>query len=916
MGNNEKKAVPAKMPQLINKNKNLAALVSKLKKEDGKDGKNRDVNAKEREVNPNNLPAISESIKDKILNNETIVKLFPDIELSIQILTSSILAPNDMGATNLIYENKDTKVPTEIKIGILETIKNYISTNYKLEDKLPTIVREAMFTKGAYVEAIIPESAIDAMLNENPAEVSIENFVETNNNSKKINILSVKDKAEEEETYSLEDMDLSITRKKVTKDNKEFNLKISEEDLYLDITDNFALLGITKKLSDEVTSRISNEMHKDDKIEDKESEQFEKLFKSITDVKEKSVVTILTNEQTTRDDIGKPLVIKLPVESVIPVHVTGDKSKHLGYFVLLNEKGTPIGKSSTIWDYNDKSMSVDMAKKAKSIIDKADTAINGYSKVDPTIGEMEEIYSHIITSKIKKRLSNGLLGDLAAIEEDNTDVYRVMMTRMLKKQKTKLLFIPSELVSYFAFKYRENGTGESLLENITVLSSIRAILLFARIMANVKNSVTTTDVTATLDPDDVDPSKTMTRIISEVMKNRQTQLPIGVTRVEDLVDWTRKVGYKFNFKHESLPDMDISSSESNTSKVVPDAGIDEEIRKQILMAFALPPKAVEDGYDSDFATTIVQSNILFTKRVVAHQDTLLPILTDHVKRLIKNDRKLYDLLYKNIFENMKEIKKYIEKSTLNQDTDLKKINEENLAKWLVKEYIECLEISLPRIEETKTDNMKEAFAAYKSSLDDIMDIFFGNESVPNSLVGALGDKADDIKFAIKNTLIRKWMSDNNYMDELLKVTSVDADDKPILDSYSEFNTYIEGLTKILLPFIEDANKRKEETDEDLNKIDGNNEEENNNDEGDDNNDNEDENNDGGDDPDGGEDEDNNNDDNNDDNGDGADDDLNDGTDDIPVPKFGSDDNADDADGRDDKKDDTGADVGDMKIPKF
>lgn len=89
---------------------------------------------------------------------------------------------------------------------------------------------------------------------------------------------------------------------------------------------------------------------------------------------------------------------------------------------------------------------------------------------------MEEIYSHIITAKIKKRLSGGLLGDLAAIEEDNTDVYRVMMTRMLKKQKTKLL-LPSELVSYYAFKYRENGTGESLLETITVLSSIRAILM-------------------------------------------------------------------------------------------------------------------------------------------------------------------------------------------------------------------------------------------------------------------------------------------------------------------------------------------------------------------------------------------------------------------------------------------------------
>jgi hypothetical protein len=307
----------------------------------------------------------------------------------------------------------------------------------------------------------------------------------------------------------------------------------------------------------------------------------------------------------------------------------------------------------------------------------------------------------------------------------------------------------------------------------------------------------------------------MARIVSEVMKNRQTQLPIGVTRVEDLVDWTRKVGYKFNFKHPDLPEMEINSNDINSSKIVPDATLDEEIRKQILMAFALPPKAVEDGYDSDFATTIVQSNILFTKRVLSHQDTLLPILNEHIKRLIKNDKNLYDLILDNINENMGLIKKYIKKSNTNKDFDFKKINTDNLSKWLTNEYINTLDVSLPRIEETKTDNMKEAFNAYKTSLDDIIDMFFGSEAVPNNLVGVLGDKLEDVKFAIKNSLLRKWMSDNNYMEDFLKATSIDPDGKPILDIYSEFNVYIDGLADIIKPFLEELNKRKAENDKDL-----------------------------------------------------------------------------------------------------
>ena len=904
MNKQKEKKVSAKLPQLINKNKNLAALVSKLRKEDSnRDDKN---TGNTKAINSNNLPAISESIKDKILNNETIVKLFPDIELSIQILTSSILAPNDMGSTNLIYLNKDTKIPTEIKIGILDTIKTYISTNYKLEDKLSTIVREAMFTKGAYVEAIIPEAAIDAMINEDNTEVSVESFVEKNTNKKKINILAME---EDKNTYSLEDMNISLEKKDNIKKETDLTLKITEEELMIDITDNFALLGISKKLSDNIVNKISTEMYKDEKITKTEENQFEKLFKDMKDVKDKTSVTILTLDQLDRETVGKPLVIKLPVESVIPVHVTGDKSKHLGYFVLLNEKGTPIGRTNTVWDLDNKDYNLDMAKKARSVIDKANTAINGFSKNEPTLDDMEEIYSHIITAKIKKRLSGGLLGDLAAIEEDNTDVYRVMMTRMLKKQKTKLLFIPSELVSYYAFKYRENGTGESLLETITVLSSIRAILLFARIMANVKNSITTTEVNATLDEQDVDPSKTMTRIISEVMKNRQTQLPIGVTRVEDLVDWTRKVGYKFNFKHPDLPEMDITSNETNSSKVVPDAGIDEEIRKQILMAFALPPKAVEDGYDSDFATTIVQSNILFTKRVVAHQDTLLPLVTEHIKKLIKNDKNLYDIILNNINENMTLIKKYIKKSTLNKDFDFKKINTDNLSKWLTNEYINSLEIELPRIEETKTDNMKEAFDAYKSSLDDVVDMFLGSDAVPNSLVGVLGDKLEEVKTAIKNSLLRKWMSDNNYMEDFLKATSLDPDDKPILDIYSEFNVYIDGLANIIKPFLEELNDRKVKNDETLNKIDGNDSED---DDNEDDNEGDNDDNNGEDDNEG----DNTETDTSDDNTDGedeedtSDDDVED--DGLEAPKFG-DDNADDKEKNKDDADD--ADTG-IEAPKF
>jgi len=799
--------IEAKLPSVINKNKNLAALVSKLNTD------NR-TNDEKKAIKVSGLPDISNSIKDKIANNETIVKLFPDIELSIQIMVSSILAPNDMGNTNLIYSADGIDLPTDVKAGLLENIKTYVSSNYKLEDKLTDIIREALFTKGAYIEAVIPEASVDSMINANDVDdvPSLESLVDGNLNNSTLKIF--KEDKEKRFTYSLEDMDLSVARDRSAAN---VTLEVSDEDLGIAVTDNFAILGATVKMANIVRDKVSLEAL-DKSIDNDDADFFNKLFKPTPMHKDATTVTVLTSDETDRASVGKPLIMKLPVEATIPVYISGDATKHLGYFVLLDEKGVPVVSGSD-WSIDEKELDQTQQKKAKSIIDKASAAINGYSKKNPKMENIEEIYGHIVDQRLKAKLANSLLGDLADISEDNSEAYRTMLTRVLAKQKTKILFIPSELVAFYAFKYRDNGTGESLLETISVLSSIRAILLFARIMANIKNSVTTTEISATLDEKDLDPTKTMEKIISEVMKSRGTQMPIGVTRVEDLVDWTKKVGYKFNFKHSSLPDMDISTNEETTSKAIPDSDLDEDIRKQILMSFSLPPKAVEDGYDSDFATTIVQNNLLFTKRVMMQQDILMPLVTKHVRILLKNDMDIFNAIKASIEKNIKPIIRTLKKS---KDSIIgnKRINEDKLINWLTTAYINNIEIRLPRIEEHETDNMKEAFDNYKESIEDYIEIFFSDEALPEELAGELSGRMEDFKMAMQNTFLRKWMADNNYLPEALNSTTLDKDGNPVFDVYGNYETYLDSFSKVLIPFIKKNNKLKETIDKKLAKLDG------------------------------------------------------------------------------------------------
>jgi len=783
------------IPKIVNEHPQAAVLLSKLN--NTKKGKNIGESY-------SSMPAISDSIKEKLKNNEDIAQLFPDVELSMQILVSSILAPNDMLTTNLIYQKPDIKMPSEINAVIMETIKTYIKTNYDLTSKLGTIVREALFTKGAYIETIIPEASLDAIINptekESNGEVSVEDYIDT--------IIANNEKA-----VYVKDSDVTVS----LEDYNNIELTGSSEDLLVDITDDLTILKAKEKLF------VSIEEKKDET-----SDILDKLFKKNDDYEETPFVRVNTLEDNLRDSIGKPLVMKLPTEAVIPVYVTGDPTKHVGYFILLDEKGTPVTMDTKAPAIADEIDNMAKSKDNKlNIIKKAKDALNGITRKDPTLKDMEDIYGAVLNEKINKALAAGKYGDLVDINATG-DIYRVMLYRALRAQKTRLLYISSENMIYYAFDYRDNGTGKSLLEKVSVLFSIRAILLFARLMANIKNSVTTTEVTATLSENDIDPAKTMEHIISEAMKTRQTQLPLGVTKIDDLVDWAHKVGFKFNFKGPGIPDMDISVSDEGTNKIVPDTDLDETIEEHIIMSFGLTPEIVKSGYDPEFATTVLANNILLAKRVMQLQDKLVPFITSHVTKMLHNDSVIRSKLAKIIESNSSSIERYIIKGV---DPDNKELLKELKKKdvlitYVTNQYIKNITVTLPRPSIQENEDMKAAFEKFVDPLDDYLDLIISEDALPEEFAGELSTKLDDVKKIIKTMLVKKWAADNGYMSEINEFLTLNEDGKPELDLLSEYNEYIKALSNAIIPFLKDNNKIVDKTDDKIEKIDE--EDENNN----------------------------------------------------------------------------------------
>lgn len=149
-------------------------------------------------------------------------------------------------------------------------------------------------------------------------------------------------------------------------------------------------------------------------------------------------------------------------------------------------------------------------------------------------------------------------------------------------------------MTYFAFRFNENGIGESLLDEIRILNGLRTTLLFSNVMAGVRNSIARTDVKIKLDEEDPNPEKTMETIMNETARLRSNQMPVGISSPYDVLDFIARAGFNFVVEgHPGYPDVNIDFGEKNTSYATPDTDLEDNLRKRALMKVGTPPELID-----------------------------------------------------------------------------------------------------------------------------------------------------------------------------------------------------------------------------------------------------------------------------------------------------------------------------------
>lgn len=821
---------------LVKSSPEMAAALSKLVNSRQQAIFSQDGNKSSANIDKNNFSQLSKDIIEKTGDSESIMQLFPDMELAAQILISSVISPKDMTSTEIIYTSPNTILSSEVTASMIGAIKEYYSKDYNMKSLLPKILREVLFESGSFVKAVIPESSIDELIN-GTGKIGIESIAEYVNQSGDVVNLGILgdprvNKKESSSTF------ISIETFKEYNSKQMYNgylthvpnKKISIEDFKeanLKIIDNFQILKLPKVfdklkkqrinyiLNNNTTGHSMSFENRTSKLSDSQMQSL--LYKN----KERglnSLIRVKTKDQAQRNTIGKPLILKLPSESVIPVHVPGNEQEHIGYFVLIDSEGNPLNHASNQNHFTDLQSKLSNQNNSMSsyLLQRSKNSFNAGGN-PLSVDQATRIYSDIIESDLLERLRTGVYGSNVTIAK-NEEIYRVMLARTLANQTTQLLYLPGELVTYFAYKYDKNGIGKSLHDDLRILNSLRAMMMFSRVMASLKNSIGRTNVNLTLDERDPDPQKSIETAIHEISKTRQQYFPLGMNSPVDLVDWIQKSGFEFTFEgHPKIPDMKIEFQEKNSNYVKPDTDLDDELRKRAIMGIGLSPETVDNGFSSEFATTVVANNLLLAKRVIQIQEHISPLLTDHSKKIIMNDGNLLNDLKNILIENYDKLKNVTE--SINKD-DAVKIGDDknNIINYLLNDFIDNINLSLPQPNSVTLENQMASFVIYSDALDKALDAWISSEIVNSNMSGEISGNVDSVKAIIKAHYLRKWMAENNVLTELAELTTKDDNGNPMLNLVDIQQNHINGLVRSIIHLYENTKVVGDAADKDLEKI--------------------------------------------------------------------------------------------------
>lgn len=780
--------------------------------------------------------SVAKSI-ERIRDNQNILQLLPDIKQTIEIIIGTVLSPKDMMNPTLTFKSNNA-IFDDTAGPLLAFVQDYFVSSYKLEDQLTDMLWDILGKTGSYPMAVLPETAVDYMINSN-SRVTLEDINGSlfNNSGKLAPLGLIGSRDGTVSTEHANEVDLLTFMKTVTMENygeqiakKEFNEVLVDSALNLSVIDNFDALKIPK-LKSKVSTQVSHDIiqnrrktvtleslkvHRQTSTEsihvvdssdytrsNKDQEKLNKLYPDRQFVST-PIMRVKTKGALQKETMGHPMTIKLPTEATIPAFNPMNPREHIGYFVLLD----PTGNAVRLTELDNMYKMLSTSSNATSgggalsyLIQQSQNAqgTNGQMDINSMtmaegLGRAAPVFQQLVERELLDRINRGAYG--TGLELGNTDAASlIMLSRALAGKHTQLLFVPASLLAYLAIDFDEYGLGKTLLDDSKMLAALRSMNMVVNSIASSKNAITKRILNAELDPAEKNPQKAMQIIMQEYVKGTQSEYPLTNNPV-DQINYLQMAGVQVSVSdHPRLPSTKVGVDYIDNQYKQIDTTWDEWLKKLHTQATGLSPEVVEGAGSADFATQTVLANVLSARRVDMISRKFTASLSNFIQMFTYNSQILFDGLVDLIKNNSIRLR----------DTSGKMLDDAEVAVH----FIESIEVSLPPPDTTKIKDQKEAFTEQEAFYEEAIKHFFSEDFLTEEDLGRLGGMEQITKHQkfIKSYFMRNWMKENGIMTELFDMVGVDRHGKPLIDFNNKRDEYMESLAAALLPMMKKSMKR-------------------------------------------------------------------------------------------------------------
>ena len=808
-------------------------------------------------------------IADQVTDSQEIKDMLPDIELAKQVVCSSIISPQDMISTDINFTVENEDLPAELITPMRTRLERFFTQDYRIAEFVPDAIEEALFGGGAYPLVTVPETGLDSLINHG-GRVTLESIREELNEDmtpRNIGILGNGELPKDRQ------VSMQITMEAAFADIPKAIPALDQPFRGVTITDNLNVLKFPAVLEQASRQRVQNAYHQAGfspranlsrrraaSLEAKAVNQDKEYVRAIErelyrprNVSGGLAMALSPVSRYSRAPKGHPLVMRLPMESILPVHIPGSPERHVGYFVLLDEYGNPLYRSKGSDYYR---QFEDRLRSDKDLL----SSINSTS-YRQMFGNQEQVQSMTLDAKLKSYatiVENDFLNRLrsGAIQQDveitsNNEFYRIMLARQLGNYNTQILYVPVDLTTYIAADYDDDGVGRSLLEKSKLISTMRSILMFANTMRAMRQAVGKTSLKIQLDPEDADPATTVEQMMHEFMRTRARAFPLHVNNAHDLVGFLQNAGIDIVVSgNPNYPETSMDQEERQMPHSEINTELEELLRRKHMQAFSLPPEIIDSASQIEFAESIVSGNLLFAKRIVLWQRCFAGHFNDHIRKFVYNSGALMEGLREDIREALKEVKE-INLQKMREAFDLDepeiKLSNEGMTEQLANQvlenkqkraeqveadeelvteilfrFVDSFSIQFPSPDVDKFEQQAKALTKYSEGIEQGLRAHITDDMLQGLAEGSDAGSAAAVFNAIKSFYLREFMRRNNIMPELEALSGLvdESAGVDVVDSAGKHTQAIQRmLQKIARKTLKSSAKFQSDVDSDRQKID-------------------------------------------------------------------------------------------------